>query len=322
MQTIRRDRPQGRAFLRRLAFRIAVWCCGLAVLWPVAAVAAEAGEAAEADSTAAVAEGTVVAEGMAEGVETVDSLWSRANAAYSRGEFRQAAELYEAMLERGRHSAKLYYNLGNSWFKQGRMGRAILNYNRALLLDPTDEDTQYNLAMANVRIVDRIDTVPEFFLKTWLRELGLQLGTNTWAALGLVFLGLTFGAVLLWLLGRRLGLRKAGFYGGICAAVLCFVCTFYAGFQRRRQLYGREAVVMNLMAPVKSAPGAGSKDIFVLHEGTKVRMVDRLEGWTEIVLSDGNKGWIASSAIEAIVPSTPLADGDPGVDRSAEGGVR
>ncbi|MDE5944572.1 MAG: tetratricopeptide repeat protein [Rikenella sp.] len=316
MQTIKRDhRPRGGAFLRRSAFRIAVWCCGLAVFSPLSAVAAVAAVAVEADSTAAVA------EGMAGGVESVDSLWSRANAAYNRGEFRQAAAGYEAVLARGAHSAKLYYNLGNSWFKQGRMGRAILNYNRALLLDPTDEDTQYNLAMANVRIVDRIDTVPEFFLKTWLRELGLQLGTNTWAVLGLVFLGLTFGSVLLWLLGRRLGLRKAGFYGGICAAVLCFVSTFYAGFQRRRLLYGREAVVMNLMAPVKSAPGAGSKDIFVLHEGTKVRMVDELEGWTEIVLSDGNKGWIASIAVEAIVPSAP-AEADPEVDRSAEGGVR
>ncbi len=286
---------------------VGLWICGCG--------RAVAAASAPADTLAAVS--AEAAEILA---EPVDSLWARANAAYSRGEFRQAAAGYEAVLERGEHSTKLYYNLGNSWFKQGRMGKAILNYNRALLLDPTDEDTQYNLAMAQVRIVDKIDTVPEFFLKTWLRNLGLMLGTNTWAVLGLVFLGVTFGAVLLWLLSGRPGLRKWGFYGGGICAVLCVGSTFYADFQRKRLLHGREAVVMNLMAPVKSAPGTGSKDIFVLHEGTKVRMLDRLDGWTEIVLSDGNKGWIASNAIEAIVPAA--AETEAGDRHSAEGGVR
>lgn len=230
-----------------------------------------------------------------------DTLWSRANAAYSNGNYRQAVDLYDALLAEGVHSGKLYYNLGNSWFKQGRMGKAILNYNRALLLDPTDEDTQYNLAMANARIVDKIDTVPEFFLKSWLRDLGLLLSSDTWAVLGLVFLGVAFAATILWLLSNTLALRKLGFYGGLVSLVFCLTATFYAHYQRTRLLHGTEAVVMNLVAPVKSSPGAGSKDIFVLHEGTKVRMLEQLDGWTEIVLSDGNKGWIASNAIEAIV---------------------
>ena len=239
-----------------------------------------------------------------------DTLWARANAAYSNGSYREAIALYETLLSEGVHSDKLYYNLGNSWFKQGRMGKAILNYNRALLLDPMDEDTQYNLAMANARIVDKIDAVPEFFLKGWLRDLGLLLSSNAWAVLGLVFLGLTFAAVILWLLSNTLTLRKVGFYGGLLSLFFCLACTFYAHFQRTRLLYSPEAVVMNLVAPVKSSPGSGSKDIFVLHEGTKVRMLERLDGWTEIVLSDGNKGWITSNAIEAIVPQRSMGGGE------------
>lgn len=239
-----------------------------------------------------------------------DTLWARANAAYSNGSYREAIALYETLLSEGVHSDKLYYNLGNSWFKQGRMGKAILNYNRALLLDPMDEDTQYNLAMANARIVDKIDAVPEFFLKGWLRDLGLLLSSNAWAVLGLVFLGLTFAAVILWLLSNTLTLRKVGFYGGLTTLILCLACTFYAHFQRTRLLYSPEAVVMNLVAPVKSSPGSGSKDIFVLHEGTKVRMLEQLDGWTEIVLSDGNKGWITSNAIEAIVPQRHTGGGE------------
>lgn len=254
---------------------------------------------ATTDTSAVLTEAAPVATGAA---IPVDSLWSQANAAYGQNRFREATDLYDAVLARGVHSPKLYYNLGNSWFKLGRMGKAILNYNRALLLDPTDEDTQYNLAMANARIVDKIDSVPEFFLKGWLRELGLWLGSDTWAVLGLVFLGITFVAVVLWLLSNTLALRKLGFYGGLSSLVLCLVCTFYAHVQRSRLLAGDEAVVMNLVAPVKSSPGAGSKDIFVLHEGTTVRAFGQLDGWTEILLSDGNKGWIASNAIEAIRP--------------------
>lgn len=241
-------------------------------------------------------EGTLKLE---EGI-SLDSLWEQANTAYSNSDFPKAVELYTAILSRGEHSSKLYYNLGNSWFKQNRLGRAILNYNRALLLTPTDEDAQYNLAVANARIVDKIERVPEFFLKTWVRDLSTSLSSNTWAMLGLLFLGLGLFGCILWLLSDRLSLRKLGFHGGILCFLLCFLFTSFGNYQRKRLLYNRDAIVMNLVAPVKSSPGAGSKDIFVLHEGTKVRVLERLDGWCEIVVSDGNKGWVSETAIEPI----------------------
>lgn len=288
------------------AVRLLILALGLFVALPTAVQAAAVSDALGADTVAVASTdttGVLVTEVVPVSAAELskDTLWARANAAYSNGNYRQAVDLYDALLADGMHSGKLYYNLGNSWFKQGRMGKAILNYNRALLLDPTDEDVQYNLAMANARIVDKIDTVPEFFLKSWLRELGLLLSSDTWAVLGLVFLGIAFAAIILWLLSNTLTLRKLGFYGGLVSLVFCLTATFYAHYQRTRLLHGSEAVVMNLVAPVKSSPAAGSKDIFVLHEGTKVRMLERLDGWTEIVLADGNKGWIASNAIEAIV---------------------
>ncbi|WP_159431212.1 tetratricopeptide repeat protein [Millionella massiliensis] len=293
----------------RRGYGARMWCVAGILSASIAVLPANAEQANAASDTVAVAttdtsallkaESPVdVAEG---GKMILDSIWAQANAAYSNGNYRLAVDRYETLLQQGVHSSKLYYNLGNSWFKQGRMGKAILNYNRALLLDPTDEDTQYNLAMANARIVDKIDSVPEFFLKTWLRDLGLMFSSDTWAALGLFFLAVTFAAIILWLLAGTMGLRKLGFYGGIVSLVLCLGTTFYANFQRNRLLHNTEAIVMNLVAPVKSSPSAGSKDIFVLHEGTRVRMLEQLDGWTEIVLSDGNKGWITSNAIEAIV---------------------
>lgn len=294
------------------------WLAGVALLLTatLTAPAAQALPASAAADTVAQASTdtsavlTDLAPAPVEGKPAQDTLWAQANAAYSNGQFRLAVQLYEELLRQGVHSSKLYYNLGNSWFKQERMGKAILNYSRALLLDPTDEDTQYNLDMANVRIVDKIDSVPEFFLKTWFRKLGQNFSSDTWAVMGLVFLGITFAAVILWLLAATLPLRKLGFYGGIVALLLCIVSTLYAQNQRTRLLHSDEAIVMNLVAPVKSSPGAGSKDIFVLHEGTKVRMLEQLDGWTEIILSDGNKGWIASNAIEAVVPQNTQTIGE------------
>ncbi len=231
---------------------------------------------------------------------SLDTLWLRANTAYSNGDYARAVENYTAITAAGRHSAKLYYNLGNSWYKQNRLGKAILNYHKALLLNPSDEDTRYNLSMANARIVDKIDSVPEFFLKTWLRQAAMQLSSNVWAVLGLILLTLTLSGVVLWLLSNTLNLRKLGFYGGLFCLVGCLLSLFFSNYQRGRIVHDPEAIVMNLVAPVKSSPGAGSKDLFVLHEGTKVRVLERLDGWAEIGLADGNKGWILSTAIEPI----------------------
>lgn len=229
-----------------------------------------------------------------------DTLWSRANAAYIKNNFQMAATLYNAILERGEHSAKLYFNLGNAYFKDNRLGKAIVNYNRALLLNPEDEDAAYNLSLANARTVDKIDSVPEFFIKRWLRAFGESLSSNSWAWIGIISLATGLGATILWLLSSHMWQRKLGFYFGTIALVCIIVSNYYAHYQRSRIINSREAVVMNLMAPVKSSPGEGSKDIFVLHEGTKISVGEELGGWSEITISDGNKGWILSSAIERI----------------------
>ncbi len=229
-----------------------------------------------------------------------DTLWNQAAAAYAQSDFVGASDRYLAILGKGDESAKLYYNLGNAYFKQHRMGRAILYYERALILNPAGEDIRYNLSLANARIVDKIDTVPEFFLKTWIRSAGLWVSSNTWAWLGLGMLALALGAILLWLLSNKLFWRKSGFWGGIVCTALFVASTCYSQFQRGRQQGSREAIVMNSAVPVKSAPDASSKDLFALHEGTKVRTGETLGEWVEITVADGNKGWVTATAIENI----------------------
>ena len=227
--------------------------------------------AEEADSVAYPTDGTPVPVGKA----TPDALWDRANTAYLNGDYHAATSIYEEILSRGLSSMKLYYNLGNSCFKEGRLGEAILYYNRALRLAPGNDDIRYNLRVAESRTKDSIEEIPEFFLTGWLRTLRHAMSCTAWSIFSLVALAAALGLFLLYLLARRLSLRKAGFYGTMIAVLLCIATTWCAAGERRT-------------------------DLFVLHEGTRVEITNRLEGWCEITIADGKKGWLESKNIETI----------------------
>ncbi|MCD8186320.1 MAG: tetratricopeptide repeat protein [Rikenellaceae bacterium] len=143
--------------------------------------------------------------------QTPEKWWERANSAYTGGDYPEAILHYDSIRAQGYVSARLYYNLANAYYKDNQIGKAILNYNKALRLDPGNDDIKHNLAIANSYVRDRIDTVPEFFLKTWARELMYRAGTDSWAVMNLVFFALALALVLVYLLGRRMSWRKAGF---------------------------------------------------------------------------------------------------------------
>ena len=232
--------------------------------------------------------------------DPLDALWESANHAYTTGDYPAAIERYDSIRREGYASARLYYNLGNAYYKDNQIGKSILFYNKALRLDPGNEDIRYNLAIANTFVRDRIDTVPEFFLKTWARDMMYWAGTDTWGVLSLVFLALALGFVLLYLLGPRMVQRKAGFYCAIVCLLFSIGSFVFAAIEKRKILHPDEAVIMITAAPVKSEPNNVSKDVFVLHEGTKVRIADQLGDWREIVTSDGSRGWIEIKSIELI----------------------
>ena len=238
--------------------------------------------------------GTVVAQADA------DKIWDDANTAYINADYVAAIDGYEKLLDSGLESDRLYLNLGNAYFKRGMNGKAILNYNRALKLAPSDDDIRYNLSIANAYVQDKIDAVPVFFAKRWLIGLGDSLSSNAWAALSLLFFALTLVGLGAYLLLRRVALQKAGFYGALVSVAAFALAVVYAAVGRSQRIHPAEAIVMSTAAPVKSSPDPQSKDIFVLHEGTKVAVGDSLGDWREIRIADGNKGWVQVSAIEMI----------------------
>lgn len=229
-----------------------------------------------------------------------DKLWDKANTAYVNGDYRAAAERYAELLDRGLSSAKLYYNLGNACFKLERTGKAILCYRRALRLAPGNEDIRHNLSVAEARTRDDIEAVPEFFLSAWMRTVRRTMGCTAWTILSLAALAGALALSLFWLLSQRLSRRKTGFYGMLACTVLFIAATWFAAGERRELLDESQAVVMSSSAAVKSSPDRSSTDLFILHEGTVVRIGNRLDNWCEITIADGKKGWIDASKIEII----------------------
>lgn len=226
--------------------------------------------------------------------------WERAQRAYVEGNYELAAEEYRAIADGGEYSLKLYYNLGNAYFKLGDMGRAILFYNRALRLAPSNEDVRHNLSLAESQIKDRITAVPEFFVKTWMRALRNAMSCTAWSILSLLAAAAFLAMVLLFLLASPIVVRKMGFYGGV-VMLLLFVCTTSLAVASRNDILSREgAVVLSSAISVKSSPDCSATDLFVLHEGTKLRILTEVDGWYEVVIADGKKGWIESHTVEQI----------------------
>jgi len=230
-----------------------------------------------------------------------DSLWNAGVEAYTNGDYASALKDWQDVQATGLMSKELYYNLGNAFFKDGQIAPAILWYERALRLDPSDDDVRYNLEYARALTQDRIEEVPEIFFEQWRHSLCYLLPSNTWAVIALVFLALTVALVLLFLLGSTSGRRKLGFFAGIVTLLIALLGWDFARWQRQEARRQDQAIVMRPVSSVKSSPSAsGAKDLFILHEGTRVKIMDNVGGYSQIEIADGRQGWIPASELEVI----------------------
>ena len=231
----------------------------------------------------------------------LDSLWTAGVQAYTDGKFADASTAWTSIEESGQKSAKLYYNLGNAWFKQGNYPKAILNYERALRLDPSYSDARYNLEFTGNFVQDKIEPVPEFILKSVARKVCYVMGSNAWAVIFLVLLAAALVMGLLFLLGSSVGKRRAGFYCGIVLLLLSAGALSFSAWQKSDSMKTDTAIVMSPVSSVKSSPSSGSsKDLFVIHEGTKVTILDEVGSWKNISLADGRQGWLPAADLEVI----------------------
>lgn len=225
----------------------------------------------------------------------------QADSAYVNNDFAGAVEMYETILATEGEAADIYYNLGNSYYKMDNIAKAILNYERALMLNPGDGDIRFNLELAQSKAVDKVIPISEMFFVTWIKELTDMMSEKGWAKLGIITFVLMLLSLALYFFGKKIVLKKIGFIVALCMLTLCVVANVFASNQKEKAQNHGNAIIMAPSVTVKSTPNEGGTDLFILHEGRKVMIKDNtMREWKEIQLEDGNAGWVPASVIEVI----------------------
>ncbi|MFO7978254.1 MAG: tetratricopeptide repeat protein [Bacteroidales bacterium] len=232
--------------------------------------------------------------------QTAEEIYQQGNQAYLNEEYSYAIELYQQVLDSGMMAPELYYNLGNAYFRENQIGPAILNYERALRLQPNDENIQHNLEVAREQTVDLIEPVPVIFYERWWRSFILLFSVNEWsyAAIGGLFLLII--SLSFYLLTSSRAVKKATF-GASLIFLLLSAGAFTAAHYQYQHLYKKaHGIIFSPRVMVKSAPGEASQDLLVIHEGTRVSITDHLGEWYEVRLENGSVGWVSKSSVEVI----------------------
>lgn len=230
----------------------------------------------------------------------IDYKKADADSAYMREDYATAIQIYESLLEQG-ESAIIYYNLGNSYYKSDNIGKAILNYERALLMRPGNGDIRANLEIARGKTVDKVDAIPEIFIVSWMKTLINTMSVNAWARWGVAFFFIFLAGLYFYIFSNRLSRKKAGFITGIVSLLFCLVSNIFAYHQKSALENRNTAIVTTPSITVRSTPSESGNNLFVLHEGAKVFIKDNtMREWKEIRLEDGKVGWVSARDIEVI----------------------
>lgn len=231
--------------------------------------------------------------------ERAEALLKKGNAAYAKEQYKEALAAYQQVLDAGYESAALYFNMGNASYKLNEVPLAILNYEKAQKLTPGDEDLKINLKLANTKITDRIEQVPEFFLNSWWKGFIFFFSAGTLSVLNIVCFLLGFALLIAYLFLVEVFRKKTAFYAGIVVLSLGVLC-FVMALAQSSYMNKRQAIVFSGAADVKSGPDTKQKTLFVVHAGTKVNIRESNNEWINVELPDGNSGWIPSADVKEI----------------------
>lgn len=219
---------------------------------------------------------------------------------YKKGNYMQAIRDYEELLKKG-PSVELYYNLGNAYYRTDNITRAVLNYERALLLSPGDDDIRFNLQMARSKTIDKITPKSEMFFVTWYKSLVNFTSIDGWANTAIVSIAIALLLILCYLFGKKILIRKAGFYGAMFFVLLFIASNIFAYEQRRILTRRTGAIITSTSAALKKTPVVNSEYNTIIHEGSRVEIIDdTMKDWKLVELEDGREGWIQSSQMERI----------------------
>lgn len=226
-----------------------------------------------------------------------EDLLSKANELYNTSAYDSAVVMYKKVIDKGYSSSTLYYNLGNTYYKLRDYPMAIFYYEKSLKLDPDNEDTKHNLEIANAFISDKIETVPDLFIKAWWNNLSNIFTANTWAVISLIVLAILLSCIFLYLIARTRILKKSMFFS--CIFLILITISIFSITTKKYNYIksNNNGIIIAPTITVKSSPSTSSVDLFVLHEGSKIKILDNTGDWEKIKIANGSIGWLPSSSI-------------------------
>jgi tetratricopeptide (TPR) repeat protein len=237
------------------------------------------------------------------GISSADEAAQRfeqANQLYLQAKYPDAVAQYEKIVQSGFESGELYFNLGNAYYKSGNIQKAILNYERARQLLPRDEDVQFNLQLANLQVVDKIDAVPRLFVYRWADSMLALFSLSTMGWIVYSFFILTLAAFAFFLYARTYPQKRLSMFAGLVFSTALILTMIGYGVQSYKESNTEFAIVMSDVANIKAAPDSKGNDLFVLHKGLRVQVLDSVNHWRKIRLADGKVGWIPEDDCESI----------------------
>ncbi|MBN1466015.1 tetratricopeptide repeat protein [candidate division KSB1 bacterium] len=232
--------------------------------------------------------------------EQTEYLFRQGVDAYQQNDYETAVSHFEAALQQGRASAAIYYNLGNAYYKMGQTGKAILNYERAKKLAPSDDDIEFNLQIAQLRVVDKIPS-PEadFFFQFWHGTKNL-LSLKAFAMLAVGLYLLLIALIVIRFFSKNTVLLNWTRIFRLPIFILLFFIGALFAVRVREDVHNRHGIILVEKVSVVSSPSADSTEMFALHEGVKIQIIAQSGDFFRIRLTDGKDGWIPHTALEII----------------------
>lgn len=227
-------------------------------------------------------------------------IYHQANIAYQKLDYESSIRLYEQLIKNKSVSEEVYYNLGNSYFKAGNFAKAILNYERGKKLDPDDEDINFNLKIASLKVVDKIESVPQIFYKKWINQFSVLFPADTFSIVLIIMIWLLFASAAFYVIVHTVTGKKISFILIIIFLFLTCIGGVMAARSHAIARIDQQSIIMETSVYVKSSPDEKGNDLFILHEGTKVDVLDQLNNWRKIRIANGSVGWMKLDEMEII----------------------
>ena len=228
--------------------------------------------------------------------QDAEILFEEANRVYAQGDYQSAVDLYLKIINQGVESGEVYFNLGNAYYKLDQIGPSILYYEKAKKYIEGDAALEQNLTLAQLKIVDKIDSIPKLFIEEWWYEIihFTSINTMLWITFSLFTLSILL--IIIQIFYNRPAIRRV-MWIFITIFLIMAILSVSRIYQFETSDFG---VILEEKVSVFSEPGLSGTEVFILHEGTKVSINRRLDDWYEISIPDGKTGWLKSNTLAII----------------------